>query len=147
MKLKATERRHCGFPGSPLLSHWLLQWLLSVSIGNILNLHTSFFFFSPLLFFLYFFSLHSFGFSEFLRIFMEAFSCFFATAEKISLWAACVSAECLWISKTVGFFLQRTRLLKVGERNRRCWFLLAFMHVKLFILRSTVKNHYALNCL
>lgn len=90
MKLKATERRHCGFPGSPLLSHWLLQWLLSVSIGNILNLHTSFFFFSPLLFFLYFFSLHSFGFSEFLRIFMEAFSCFFATAEKISLWAACV---------------------------------------------------------
>lgn len=45
MKLKATERRHCGFPGSPLLSHWLLQWLLSVSIGNILNLHTSSFFF------------------------------------------------------------------------------------------------------
>ncbi|XP_071666886.1 transmembrane protein 163 isoform X4 [Patagioenas fasciata] len=34
MKLKATERRHCGFPGSPLLSHWLLQWLHSLSLGK-----------------------------------------------------------------------------------------------------------------
>lgn len=58
MKLKATERRHCGFPGSPLLSHWLLQWLHSVSIGYILNLHT----------FSFFFFLFSFGLSEFLTL-------------------------------------------------------------------------------
>lgn len=147
MKLKATERRHCGFPGSPLLSHWLLQWLLSVSIGNILNLHTSFFFFSPLFFFLYFFFpcilLGSQNFSESLW----KLSHVSLRLLKRFLSGLPVSAECLWISKTVGFFLQRTRLLKVGEGNRRCWFLLAFMHVKLFILRSTVKNHYALNCL
>lgn len=72
MKLKATERRHCGFPGSPLLSHWLLQWLLSVSIGNISNLHTSSFSF--------------FFWCRRISFVVEAFSCFFfATAKEVSL--------------------------------------------------------------
>lgn len=73
MKLKATERRHCGFPGSPLLSHWLLQWLLSVSIGNILNFHTS----SFLFFFLV--SQNFFLCGSFLMFFS------FATAKEVSL--------------------------------------------------------------
>lgn len=73
MKLKATERRHCGFPGSPLLSHWLLQWLLSVSIGNILNLHTSSFFF------------FSFGLLEFLSLWKLSHVFFFTTAKEVSL--------------------------------------------------------------
>lgn len=64
---------------------------------------------------------------------------FFATAKEVfSLDCLCLHGAYKLV-KLLGFFLQSIRLLKVRERKRRCWFLLAFIHVELFILENSVK--------